>query len=178
MSKTEKEYFDLSIAQLQALGAWAADCAERSLTLYENIEQDDARPRRAIEGIRAFVASGKRTNALRKASLEAFRASSETKDLAASAAAKAASLAAASAFTHPFKDLRQAMHILGPASYSALAVELRNTATGQAEIEWAVANADESVADLLKKMPEQSGKGKRIDQLLQMLDQGIREKFK
>lgn len=181
MTKIGKEYFDLPIGQLQALGAWAADCAERSLTVYENTGKDDPRPRRAIEGIRQFAMSGKRTNALRKASLEAFRAASGTKDLAASAAAKAASLAAASAFTHPFKDMNQAKHILGPAAYSALAIELLQNGDSMAalaEIEWAVTNANDRIADLLKKMPEQNSGPKRINQLMQMLDQRIRDKFK
>ena len=181
MTKADKEYFDLPIWQLQVLGVWAADCAERSLAVYENAEKDDPRPRRAIEGIREFAMSGKRTNALRKASLDALRASSGTSDLAASAAAKAASLAAASAFTHPFKDLHQAKHILGPAAYSALAIELLQNGEPMAalvEIEWAVTNANDHIADLLKKMPEQNSGRKRINQLLQILDQRIRDKFR
>lgn len=97
------------------------------------------------------------------------------------AAAKAASLAAASAFTHPFKDLHQAKHILGPAAYSALAIELLHNGEPMAslvEIEWAITNANDHIADLLKKMPEQHSGRKRINQLLQILDQGIRDKFR
>lgn len=179
--KTEKEYFELTIQELQSLGKWAADCAERSLTIYENIEKNDNSPRQAINGIREFATNGKRTNTLRKMAFEAYRASSETQDKAASAAAKAASLAAASAYTHPFKDIHQAKHILGPAAYSALAIELlRNgdTTVGAQEIEWAVLHANQDIAALLKKMPEYNGKGKRINQLFHILDWGIRNRFK
>ena len=43
--------------------------------------------------------------------------------MAASAAAQSASLAASSAYTHPFKDINQSKHILGAAVYSAFAIE-------------------------------------------------------
>nr|WP_295927569.1 hypothetical protein [uncultured Dyadobacter sp.] len=179
--KAEKVYFNLSIEQLRSLARWAADCAERSLTIYEESEMNDDRPRHAIDGARAFVMTGKRNNVLRKAALDAHRASMQAKHEAASAAAKAASLAAASAFTHPFSDLHQAMHILGPAAYAALAIELSqngDTAIGAKEIEWAVSGANRHVAELLNMMPEQTDGSKRINQLLQMLDRGLRARFK
>lgn len=178
--KAEKEYFDLSIDQLRSLAQWAADCAERSLTVYENFEMNDDRPRLAIAGARAFVMTGKRNNALRKAALDAHRAGMQTKHTAASAAARAASLAAASAFTHPFSDIRQATHILGPAAYSALAIELlqnNGPAIGTREIEWAVSGANRHIAEVLSMMPEQTDGSKRINQLLQMLDHGLRARL-
>ena len=179
--KKEKEYFELTIEELQSLGQWAADCAERSLSIYENMEKNDTRPRQAIRAIREFVTNGKRTNSLRKMALEAYRASWETKDRAASAAAKAAGLAAASAYTHPFKDIHQAKHILGPAAYSAFAIELLQNAdpiVGEQQLEWAVDKANPDIAGLLKKMPEHNSGGKRINQLFHILDWGIRNKFK
>jgi hypothetical protein len=177
----KKEYFEIKMEELQSLGKWAADCAERALSIYERIETEDHRPRNAINGIRDFSNSGKRTNHLRKLALDAYRASLETKDTAASAAARSASLAAASAYTHPFKDINQSRHILGPAVYSAFAVELSNRLgqkIGEREIELAIDNANCEIAGLLNKMPAQKVGTKRIDQLFHKLDGGIRNRFK
>ena len=49
MMKTEKEYFELPMEQLQALGAWAADCAERSLAIFRNMENNDNGPARQLD---------------------------------------------------------------------------------------------------------------------------------
>lgn len=178
---TNKEYFEIKIEELQSLGKWAADCAERALSIYERIENEDNRPRNAINAIKDFFHSGKRTNHLRKLALDAFRASLETNDMAASAAAQSASLAAASAYTHPFKDINQSKHILGPAVYSALAIELDNRLgqdIGDREIELAINSATGEIAGLLNKMPAHKVGTKRIDQLFYELDNGIRNKFR
>ena len=175
--KATKEYFDLSIEELQNLAAWAAECAERSVSIYESSGNEDRRPRLALEGARDFSASGKRTNQLRKIAMDAYRASLETEDAAASAAARAASLAAASAFTHPFRDANQGKHILGSAVYSALAIELSkggDREIGKGELEWAIARASGELARLAGKMPEQKAGKKRIDELYQVLDRGLR----
>ena len=180
MMTRKKEYFEIKIEELQSLGKWAADCAERALSIYESIENEDNRPRNAINGIKDFSNSGKRTNHLRKLALDAYRASLETKDPAASAAARSASLAAASAYTHPFKDINQSKHILGPAVYSAFAIELYNKLgqkVGDREIELAIDNATYAIAGLLNKMPAHKVGTKRIDQLFYKLDRGIRNRF-
>jgi len=177
----KKEYFEIKIEELQSLGQWAADSAERALSVYENIENEDNRPRDAINGIKDFSNSGKRTNHLRKLAMDAYRASLETKDAAASAAARSASLAAASAYTHPFKDINQSKHILGPAVYSAFAIELYNRSgqkIGDREIELAIGNATSEIAELLNKMPAQKAGTKRIDQLFYDLDSGIRNRHR
>lgn len=177
----QKEYFEIKIEELQSLGKWAADCAERALSIYESIESEDDRPRNAINGIKDFSNTGKRTNRLRKLALDAYRASLETKNTAASAAAQSASLAAASAYTHPFKDIKQSRHILGPAVYSAFAVELHNNSDqkiGDREIELAIDNATSEIAELLSKMPAQEVGKKRIDQLFYKLDSELRNRFR
>jgi len=151
------------------------------LLIYESAVPADNRPRLALESIRDFAETGKRTNKLRKAAMDAYRASLEAKDLAASAAARSAGLAAASAFTHPFKDVSQAEHILGPAAYAALALELNNKGdqkTGDNEVAWAIENVDNETAALLDKMPARDTGNKRIEQLLFHLDSGIRDKYK
>lgn len=175
--KEKKEYFELPIKVLQSLGAWTAVCAERALPIYENLI-DDHRPRIAIAAIQEFSINGKRSNQLRKAAMDAQRASTEIKRYeAASAAAKSASLAAASAFTHPFRDIRQAVHILGPAAYSALAIELdneKNEEIGYNEITRSIRNISDDVLELLRNYPERVEGTKRIEQLLYHLDHGMR----
>ena len=95
----ESNYFPLSLESLRALGSWAADCAERALSVYETYADSDPRPRAAIEGIRVFAAGGKRTAQLRALALSAYSAAREADDPAAVAAARAAGLAASSAYT-------------------------------------------------------------------------------
>jgi len=180
-NKKEKEYFEITREQLQSLVNWAVDCAERALAIYESIESNDPRPRNAINGSRDFSKSGKRTNHLRKLAMDAYRASLETKDAAASAAARSASFAAASAYTHPFKDINQSKHILGAAVYAAFAIEINNKTDqkcGDREIELTIGNATSEVAELLNKMPEHKAGAKRIDQLFYALDSGIRNRFR
>ena len=176
-----KEYFDIKIEELQSLGKWAADCAARALSIYEKVEPRDGRPRQAIAGARDFAISGKRTQHLRILALDAYRAALETKNTPASAAARSASLAAASAYTHPFRDINQSKHILGPAVYAAFALELsggEDETTGDQEIELAIATATPEIAGLLGKMPGQKAGTKRLDRLFHALDAGIRKRCK
>src|SRR6266545_6786585 len=137
----ESKYFTLSLESLRAIGGWAADCAERALSVYETHADSDTRPRAAIEGIRVFAAGGKRTARLRSLALAAHAAAREVGDPAAAAAARAAGLAAASAYTHPLADAHQTKHIVGPAAYAALALELEHAGDsriGDGEVRWAI----------------------------------------
>lgn len=175
----KKEYFGLKIESLRILGEWAADCAERALQIYEEREKSDNRPRDAIKGIREFSAGGKRTNQLRILALAAFAASRETKDPAASAAAQSACLAASSAYTHPLVDVQQTKHILGPAAYAALAIELHHGGDnnyGNREVSWAIEHASHEICEILAKMPERKEGKKRLDKLLFDLNVGLRNK--
>ena len=174
----ESKYFALSLESLRALGSWAADCAERALPVFEKHIASDSRPRAAIDGIRVFAAGGKRTAQLRMLSLAAFSAAREADDdPAAAAAARAAGLAASSAYTHPLVDVQQTKHIVGPAAYAALALELDQPGDpdiAAAEVRWAIEHVTAAVREILLQMPaRQTGKS-RIDQLLYELDAGIR----
>src|SRR5678816_853251 len=135
----ESKYFTLSLESLRVLGSWAADCAERALSIYETQAESDSRPRAALEGIRVFARGGKRTAQLRSLALSAFSAAREAEDPAAAAAARAAGLAASSAYTHPLADVQQTKHIVGPAAYAALALELSHAGDpniGDGEVRW------------------------------------------
>jgi len=176
MTHRERNYFTLSLESLRALGSWAADCAERALPLYERQADSGSRPRAAIEGIRVFAAGGKRTARLRSLALSALAAAREADDPAAAAAARAAGLAASSAYTHPLADVQQTKHILGPAAYAALALELSqggDHSIGDNEIIWAIEHVPSAVRDILLQMPARQAGKSRLDQLLYELDKGI-----
>lgn len=177
MTDKSPRYFELTLDSLRAIGAWAADCAERALPLYEACDNADSRPREAIAGIREFAAGGRRVARLRTLALDAHAAARDMADPAAEAAARSAGLAAASAYTHPLADVHQTKHIVGPAAYAALAMELAHegdSATAEAEVRWAIAHAPSEARDVLLNMPAREPGKSRLDTLLYELDAGIR----
>src|SRR5215831_2392331 len=150
----------LSEEDRRLVGFWAADCAERVLPLFEARAPSDTRPHEAIEGIRAFARGGKRTAQLRSLAWAALAAAREVGDPVATAAARAAGLAAATP--------RQAKHALGPAAYAARARELAavdDPGVGDEEIRWAIERASSAVREVVRRMPVRgSGRG-RLDAL-------------
>jgi hypothetical protein len=179
MMARETKYFSLSLESLRALGSWAADCAERALSVYETYADSDSRPRAAIEGIRVFARGGKRTAQLRSLALAAFSAARDADDPAAAAAARAAGLAASSAYTHPLADVQQTKHIVGPAAYAALALELYHAGdpnVGDGEIRWALEHVTSQVREVLLQMPARKTGTSRLDKILYELDEGIRSR--
>jgi len=145
--------------------------------VYEMHPDSDSRPRAAIDGIREFASGGKRTARLRILAVEANAAAREVGDGAAAAAARAAGLAAASAYTHPLADVDQTKHIVGPAAYAALALELDHTGdpgVADAEVRWAIEHAPAEVREVLLQMPARQAGKSRLDTILYELDVGIR----
>lgn len=179
MVASASKYFPLSLASLRAIGSWAADCAERSLPVYECDANSDARPRAAIEGIRLFAGGGERTAQLRSLALAAFSAARKIGDPAAAAAARAAGLAASSAYTHPLADVHQTKHIVGPAAYAALALALHHDGDPgivDSEVRWAIEHAPPEAGDVLCQMPARQAGKSRLDSILYELDAGIRSR--
>lgn len=175
----ESTYFPLSLESLRVIGGWAADCAERTLSIYERHTAADSRPRAAIEGVREFAGGGKRTARLRSLALAANAAAREIGAPAAAAAARAAALAAASAYTHPLADVHQTKHIVGPAAYAALALELdhaSNPNIGDDEVRWAIKHAPAEAREVLLQMPARQMGNSRLEQILYALDAGIRSR--
>jgi len=173
----ESKYFTLTLESLRAIGGWAADCAERALPVYETRAGSDSRPRAAIEGIREFANGGKRAARLRSLAMQAHAAAREIGDPAAAAAARAAGLAAASAYTHPLADIHQTKHIVGPAAYAALALELDHDGdegVADGEVRWAIEHAPSEARAVLLQMPAREADKSRLDTLLYELDAGIR----
>jgi hypothetical protein len=177
MADHESRYFTLTLGSLRALGGWTADCAERALGVYESRPGSDSRPRAAIEGIREFAAGGKRPAALRTHARAAHAAAREAGDPAAAAAARAAGAAAASAYTHPLADVHQTKHIVGPAAYAALALELGrggDPTVADGEVRWAIEHIPPEAREVLLEMPARRPGKSRMDTLLYELDSGIR----
>ena len=175
----ETKYFPLSLESLRAVGGWAADCAERALAVYEAQAGSDSRPRAAIEGIRVFAGGGKRVARLRTLALSAHAAAREVGDPAAASAARAAGAAAASAYTHPLVDVHQTKHVVGPAAYAALALELARAgdhAVGEDAVRWAIDHSPVEAREILRQMPAREAGKSRLDQLLYALDAGIRKR--
>jgi len=176
MTDPEPGYFALTLDQLRAIGVWAADCAERALPVYERHAGSDSRPRAAIEGIREFAAGGGRTARLRTLASEAHAAAREIGDPAAAAAARAAGVAAASAYTHPLADVHQTKHIVGSAAYAALALELDagDQSVADSEVLRAIEHAPRAAREVLLHMPARQPGKSRLDTMLYELDAGIR----
>jgi hypothetical protein len=111
--------------------------------------------------------------------LAAHAAARQIGDPAAAAAARAAGLAAASAYTHPLADVHQTKHIVGPAAYAALALELDGAGDpgiADAEIRWAIEHVTSQVRAVLLHMPARQAGNSRLDTILYQLDAGIRSR--
>lgn len=138
----------LSESDRRLVAAWAADCAERVLPLFEREAPHDDRPRNAIARARAF-ARGELTAAGEIARrFEAGRAAGAVSGAAAVAAARAA--AQASGVAH------MGAHALGAAAYAARAAGATapDAAAGRAaELEWQLDALDDRVRSALRALP-------------------------
>jgi hypothetical protein len=121
------------------LAAWAADCAEHVLFLFEMCRSDE-RPRRAIEIGRAWVRGEVSTGAAQKAAVAAHAAAREIADKAAIAVARAAGHAVATAHC--------ADHCLGLPLYALKAVGAAGLSV-DAERAWQIERLPEEVRDLV-----------------------------
>jgi hypothetical protein len=166
----------LTQEDLRFVGFWAANCAERVLPLFEAKAPADPRPRKAIEGIRIFARGGKRTAQLRSFALAALAAAREVSDPSATAAARAAGFAAATAYTKALSAPHHAKHALGPAVYAALARELAadGPGVGDEEIRWAIDHASPAVREIVCRWPARVIGRTRLNALFYKLDSGLR----
>jgi len=138
----------LSEDERRVLAVWAADCAERRLSLFEVQAPSDPRPRAAIDGLRAFARGELRIGKVRALAARAHAAAREIGDPAAVAAARAAGQAAGTA--------HMAAHARGAAAYAAKAAGLAAphdpTAVAD-EVRWQLSHASPSVREVLRKLP-------------------------
>lgn len=138
----------LSQADRQTVAAWAADCAEHVLQIYEAALPGDPRPRDLISKARAFargeleVAHGIRRR------FEGGVPAAEMAVPAAAAAARAAGQAAAT--------VHMGAHALGAAGYAAKAAALAapdRTDAVTAEVRWQVEHMSVAVRAALRLLP-------------------------
>lgn len=138
----------LSEADRRAVAAWAADCAERVLAVFEAEAPDDDRPRDAIARARAF-SRGELTAAEEiRRRFVAGRAAGSASTPAAVAAARAAAQAAGVA--------HMGAHALGAAAYAAEAAGLAasdRSAAVDDELTWQLANMSAEVRRALRQLP-------------------------
>jgi len=74
-------------------------------------------------------------------------------------------------------DVNQTKHILGPAAYAALALELDRSGDldiGEGEVRWAIEHVTAEVREVLLQMPSRQTGNSRLDKILSELDAGIR----
>jgi hypothetical protein len=138
----------LSEADRRVVAAWAADCAERVLALFEAEAPGDGRPRDAIARARAFARGDLDAAGEIRRRFVAGRAAREARAPAAAAAARAAAQAAAVA--------HMGAHALGAAAYAAKAAGLAAPDRPEMvteEIRWQLDQMSAATAAALRKLP-------------------------
>ena len=127
------------------LAAWAADCAEHVLPLFEAVQPADTRPRQAIGQARAWV-RGEIT--MSQARTAAFEANAAARDLSGAARHAAHAAGQAAAVAHV------AAHELGAAAYAIKAARSaapdgeRERAPRQ-ECQWQRGQLPDAIRDLV-----------------------------
>jgi DNA-binding transcriptional MerR regulator len=138
----------LSEADRRIVAAWAADCAERVLGLFEAQAPHDRRPRDAIARTRAFARGELGIAEEIRRRFVAGGAARDVKTPAAVAAARAAGQATAIA--------HMGAHALGAAAYAAKAAGLAAPDQAEAvgeEIRWQLGRMSAPVRAALRKLP-------------------------
>ena len=173
---SEADEIVLSDEDRRLLAFWAAGCAARVVPLFEATAPGDARPRAAVEGVRAFALGGPRTAELRALAWAAYAAGRDVDDPGATAAARAAGCAAAIPYVHALATAHQVRHVLGPALYGAQARELAagDPAAGDEEIRWAVEHASSAVREVVRRLPAGRHGRSRLGVLSHRLDTALR----
>lgn len=132
----------------RSAAAWAADCSERVLHIFETGAPDDPRPRQAIERTRAYARGELDTASQIRNRFGGGSAASSAHTPAAAAAARAAGQA--SAVCH------MGAHALGAAAYAARAAGLfaaDNPNAMSDEILWQLTHLPEPVRTALATLP-------------------------
>lgn len=130
------------------MAGWAADCAERVLSVFEAEAATDDRPRDAIERARAFSRGELPTAGEIRRRFVAGRAAHSATSPAGAAAARAAAQAAAVA--------HMGAHALGAAAYAAKAAGLASpdaAVSAADELEWQLQQISPRIAAALRRLP-------------------------
>jgi hypothetical protein len=135
----------LQDADHHLLARWAADCAEHVLPLFEAVQPDDDRPRRAIELARAWTRGEVMMIQSRTA---AGHANAAARELVGAARYAAYAAAQAAAVAHV------AAHELGAAAYAIKAVRAaapkgESESAGRRECQWQREQLPAAIRDLV-----------------------------
>jgi hypothetical protein len=135
----------LEDAHHRLLAAWAADCAEHVLPLFEAVRPLDPRPRQAVEQARAWIRGDVTMMQARSA---AGHANAAARDLSGDARHAAYAAAQAAAVAHV------AAHELGAAAYAikaarAAAPNGEGERAGRNECSWQRERLPEAIRDLV-----------------------------
>ena len=138
----------LSESDRREVAAWAADCAERVLVLFETEAPADGRPRDAIARTRAFARGELDAAGEIRRRFVAGRAARAVSSPAAVASARAAAQAAGVA--------HMGAHALGAAAYAAKAAGLAAPDQPEAirdEISWQLERMTDPTRSALRRLP-------------------------
>lgn len=138
----------LSESERREVAAWAADCAERVLVVFEAEAPADGRPRDAISRARAYARGELDTAGEIRRRFVAGRAAHAVSAPAAVAAARAAAQAAGVA--------HMGAHALGAAAYAAKAAGLAAPDRPEAvhdEISWQLGHMTDRTRSALRELP-------------------------
>ena len=138
----------LSEVDRRVVAAWAADCAEHVLAIFEADAPDDGRPRALVARTRAFARGELSTAGEIRRRFAGGVGSGDVTAPAAAAAARAAGQAAA--------VCHMGAHALGAAAYAARAAGLGNPDRPEAveeEIRWQLDHMSAEVRDALRRLP-------------------------
>ena len=135
----------LSEKDRRTVAAWAADCAERVLPLFEEEAPSDERPREAITRARAFSRGEVDAAGEIRRRFIAGRAAGSVASAAAVAAARSA--AQASGVAH------MGAHALGAAAYAVKAVSINRPMNAETELDWQVHQMTAEVRQALFLLP-------------------------
>lgn len=138
----------LNVSDRRLVAAWAAQCAERVLWLFEAESISDVRPRAAIARARAFARDELDTASGIRQRFGGGSAARDAKSPAAAAAARAAGQA--SAVCH------MGAHALGAAAYAVKAASLAapdRPEVPEKEISWQIGQMTGDVRAALRSLP-------------------------
>ena len=138
----------LSESDRRLVAAWAADCAEHVLDLFETEIPGDIRPRSAIARVRAFARGELDTATEIRTRFRGGVPAGEVSTPAAAAAARSAGQAVA--------VCHMGAHALGAAAYAVRAVSLRNPHRPDAadeEIRWQLGRLTPEARLALRTLP-------------------------
>jgi hypothetical protein len=127
------------------LAAWAADCAEHVLHLFEEVRPGDDRPRKAIEQARAWIRG---EIPMQQSRTAAGKANAAARDLKGAPRRAAHAAGQAGAVAHV------AAHELGAAAYAILAARdaaptADRDAAGRLECQWQREQLPDAIRDLV-----------------------------